>query len=154
MSTPSIWFTNLFKIRTSQKIINWATSKADIFYQKFDKAGWLKTETIVVTKKNIILCIQKHLARCKKKKIKWHSRAVECLLKADNTKHNKLWQNWWQLLKPGMWIGIGILDLDKDFTKYPALQDSRTNSHWTFDHHNCLKSKSRYKNVEIIKLFL
>ena len=34
-----------------------------------------------------------------------------------------------------------------------STSDSRTNSHRTFDHHKCLKCKSRHKNDELIKLF-
>ena len=35
-----------------------------------------------------------------------------------------------------------------------TLSDSRTNSHRTFDHHECWKCKSRHKIGEIIKFFL
>ena len=40
------------------------------------------------------------------------------------------------------------------FGKLVYFVDSKTISHRTFDHHKCLKCKSRHKNGEIIKLFL
>ena len=48
-----------------------------------------------------------------------------------------------------------LVFFNQDTARTPIIpgKDSRTNSHQTFDHHKCLKCKSRHKNGEIIKLF-